>query len=63
MLQVVLVVRLNTLYEVTFSIEGGTSDLQYVTTQVSAFMPQTAKALVEAQYGQNCHVISVYEVS
>jgi hypothetical protein len=53
---------MNTLYEVTFSIEGGTSDLQYVTTQVTAFMPQTAKALVEAQYGQNCRVISVYEV-
>lgn len=54
---------MNTLYEVTFSIEGGTSEVQYVTTQVSAFMPQTARALVEAQYGQNCRVISVYQVS
>jgi hypothetical protein len=54
---------MNTLYEVTFSIEGGTSDLQYVTTQVSAFMPQQAKALVEAQYGAKCHVISVYAKS
>jgi hypothetical protein len=53
---------MNKLFEVTFSV-GTSSDLQYVTTRVSAFQPQQARALVEAQYGRDCHVISVYDVS
>jgi hypothetical protein len=52
---------MNNLYEVTFSVEGADSNLQWVTTTVSAFQPQQARAMVEAQYGSNCHVHSCYQ--
>jgi hypothetical protein len=48
------------LYEVTFSIEGGDSNLQWVTTQISAFDDFKARAMVQAQYGSKCYIHSCY---
>ena len=48
------------LYEVTFSIEGADSNLQWVTTQISAFDDFKARAMVQAQYGSKCNIHSCY---
>lgn len=48
------------LYEVTFSIEGADSSLQWVTTQVSAFDDYRARAMIQAQYGAKCYIHSCY---
>lgn len=50
------------LYEVTVTVGDG-SDIRWVTTQVSAGTSQQARAMVEAQYGSNCWVHSVYQKS
>jgi hypothetical protein len=50
---------MNNLYEVTFSV-GTSSDTRFVTTTVTAFQPQQARALIEAQY-PGCDVHSVYQ--
>jgi len=48
------------LFEVTFSVEGGDSSLQWVTTQVSASDDFRAKAMIQAQYGSRCTIHSCY---
>jgi hypothetical protein len=52
---------MNSLYEVCFSIEGGESNTQWVTTLIQAAHPEQAKSLVEAQYGSNCRIHSCYQ--
>ena len=52
---------MSTLYEVCFSIEGGDSNTQWVTTLVQAFQPEQAKSLIEAQYGPRCRIHSCYQ--
>jgi hypothetical protein len=47
------------LYEVTFSV-GDSSDIRWVTTQVSAGTYQQAQAMIQAQYGASCVVHSCY---
>jgi len=50
------------MYEVTFSV-GGDTQLRNITQVVQANHPQQARALVEAQYGSECYVQSVFQKS
>ena len=53
---------MNRLFEVVFSV-GTDSSTQWVTTHVTGQNPNQAQALVEAQYGRECLVYSVRDVS